>query len=297
VPATMVAGDASKRNPMLIVGFDRFYDFFPEFIAANLSAQGILSTAVSLDLTSLRSRKFLTGMNLANLFDNPDFRQEVIDALKPRLGKVERVGFPGVLGLHKSAEVLEHLQSSLEIPVFEIPGLPPSIPGIRLQNLLIAAIQRQHGAVFTGMPVISLSATEDTIQAVWTKSAARQLSHSAKTYVLATGGILGGGISVNNLGYAQESVFDLPLVTPEHRSDWFQADFLAAQGHPIFRSGVSVDHNFRPLDLSGNAQYANLHVIGSALANFDPIHERSLEGIALATGFRAAQLIAAGIPS
>jgi glycerol-3-phosphate dehydrogenase len=296
VPATMVAGDASKRNPMLIVGFDCFYDFFPEFIASNLSAQGILSTAVSLDLTSLRKRKFLTGMNLANLFDNPDFRQEVIDALKPKLGKVERVGFPAVLGLHRTSEVMEHLQSSLGIPVFEIPGLPPSVPGTRMQNLLIAAIQRQHGAVYTGMPVIKVEADGNSIHTIWSKSAARQLSHTAKTYILATGGILGGGISVRNLGYAQESVFYLPLVTPEHRSDWFRADFLAAQGHPIFRTGVRVDVNFHPIDMAGNAQYSNLYVVGSALANCDPIHERSLEGIAFASGMRAAQLIAPGNP-
>jgi glycerol-3-phosphate dehydrogenase subunit B len=207
---------------------------------------------------------------------------------------VARIGFPAVLGLHKPLEVLEHLQSSLGMPVFEIPGLPPSIPGIRLQNLLLTAIQNQHGAVYTGMPVIKVGTDENIIHTVWSEAAARQTPHYAKTYILATGGILGGGIMVDNNGYAQEAVFGLPVPTPEHRSNWFQAEFLAPKGHPIFHTGVTTDTELRPLDNTGGTPYSNLHVVGSALADCDPIRERSLEGIALATGFRVAELIAKG---
>jgi hypothetical protein len=56
VPATMLAGDASRREPMIIVGFDRFYDFYPMLIASNLEIQGRLASDISLDLPSLRSR-------------------------------------------------------------------------------------------------------------------------------------------------------------------------------------------------------------------------------------------------
>jgi glycerol-3-phosphate dehydrogenase subunit B len=294
VPVTMVAGDVSQHTPMLIVGFNRFHDFFPGLIAGNLNAQGILAADITLDLPSLRTRKFLTSTVLATLFDDPAFRQEVIDALKPRLGKVARIGFPAVLGLHKPMEVLEHLQSSLGMPVFEIPGLPPSIPGIRLQNLLLTAIQNQHGVVYTGMPVIKVGADENIIHTVWSEAAARQTPHYAKTYILATGGILGGGIMVDYNGYAQDAVFGLPVPTPEHRSNWFQAEFLAPKGHPIFHTGITTDTELRPLVNTGCTPYSNLHVVGSALADCDPIRERSLEGIALATGFRVAELIAKG---
>ncbi len=296
VPATMVAGDISQRTPMLIVGFSRFRDFFPGLLAGNLNAQGILAADITLDLASLRTRKFLTGTVLASLFDDPEFRQEVIDALKPSLGRIERIGFPSVLGLHKPMEVLEHLQSALGMPVFEIPGLPPSIPGIRLQNLLVSAIQNQQGAVYTGMPVEKVGADGNIIHTVWSEAAARQNPHYANTYILATGGILGGGIVVDNNGYAQEAVFGLPVVKPEYRSNWFQAEFLAPQGHPIFQTGVRTDAEFLPLDKTGGTLYSNLHVVGSALADCDPIRERSLEGIALATGFRVAELLTKGSP-
>ena len=47
-----------------------------------------------------------------------------------------------------------------------------------------------------------------------------------------------------------------------------------------------------PLNVEGEVIYTNLYAVGGALANCDPIRERSLEGIALTTGFRVAEIIA-----
>jgi glycerol-3-phosphate dehydrogenase len=291
VPASMVSGDASLRTPMLIVGFDRFYDFYPSVISANLNALDILSGELSLDLPSLLRRKFVNGMVLARLFDGPEFRQEVIDAVKPRLGKFDRIGFPAVLGLNNAAEVLEHLQSGLGVPVFEIPGLPPSIPGIRLQNILVATIQKCQGSVFTGMHVTKSGTDGKVINSIWSESPARQIPHRAKNYVLATGGILGGGITIDN-GYAQESIFGLPVATPDDPALWFNKNFLE-HGQLLFRSGIRTDDEFRPIDDSDRVIYSNLHVVGGALADCDPIRERSLDGIALVSGTKVAEIITA----
>jgi glycerol-3-phosphate dehydrogenase subunit B len=110
--------------------------------------------------------------------------------------------------------------------------------------------------------------------------------------VLATGGILGGGIIVVNNGYAQETIFGLPIITPEQPSEWFQQEFLSTLGHPIHRSGVCVDATFHPVGQMDGVIYQNLFVVGSTLANCDPIRERSLEGIALATAFKVGEAIA-----
>jgi glycerol-3-phosphate dehydrogenase len=292
IPETMIAGNTSERSPMLIVGFSRFYDFFPNLIADNLNAQNILSLELTLDLPSLRDRKFINGMVLARLFDNSDFRQEVIDTLKPKLGGVGRVGFPAVLGLENPMKVLEHLQSSLGIPVFEIPGLPPSIPGIRLHNLLASAIERDHGMIHNGMLVSTVSGADGVIQAIWSEAASRLKSHQAKNYVLATGGILGGGIIADNNGYAQESIFGLPVNPIEQPTQWLQNEFLSSEAHPINRVGVRVDDTFHPIDITNQRLYQNLYVVGGTLGNCDPLRERSLEGIALATGYTVGEAIA-----
>jgi glycerol-3-phosphate dehydrogenase len=289
VPKTMIAGDVAHRIPMLIVGFIGFHDFFPALVADNLSAQGILARDFTLDLNSLHNRKFLSGMVLARLFDDPEFRQEVIDALKPKLGAVGRIGFPAVLGLRDPEKVMEHLETSLGLPVFEIPGLPPSIPGIRLQNVLVAAIERNHGILNNGMAVSKASSQGNLINTIWSQAAARDKPHHAKTYVLATGGILGGGIIINEDGYAQEPIFGLPIKFPAQRSQWFQNEFLSELSHPIYKSGLCIDLDFHPVDNLNEVIYPNVYAVGSTIGNCDPIRERSLEGIALATGFKVGE--------
>jgi len=292
-PETMIAGDAAHRSPMLIVGFSRFLDFFPAMVADNLNAQGILARDITLELKSLQNRKLITGLTLAQLFDDPEFRQELIDALKPNLGRVGRIGFPAVLGLLQPMNVKRHLESSLGLPVFEIPGLPPSIPGIRLQNLLVADIQRNHGSVNNGMEVTRVSTDGKFINTIWSEAAARQKPHTAKDYVLATGGILGGGIITNEDGYALEPIFGLPVNIPEDRTQWFKNEFLSKGSHPIYKSGLRVDPAFHPVDKINQVIYQNLYAVGGALGVCDPIRERSLEGIALATGFTVAEILSA----
>jgi glycerol-3-phosphate dehydrogenase len=293
-PLSMIAGDLSDPSPMLIVGFDQFLDFYPQLIADNLNAQGFLVKGISLDLKSLQTRKFTSGMVLARLFDEPEFRREVIDSLKIKIGNNSRIGFPSVLGLNKTNEVLQDLETSLGVKVFEIPGLPPSIPGIRLHNLLVTEIEKLHGAVYNGMLVTHADIENHLITNIVSDAAARQISHPAKYYILATGGILGGGITTNENGYAKELVFDLPIKLPPLRSDWFNNQFCSHESHPIHTNGVKVDFSLHPVDDMNQMIFQNLYAAGTIIGNCDPLRECSLEGIALATGFKIGESLSKG---
>jgi glycerol-3-phosphate dehydrogenase subunit B len=110
-------------------------------------------------------------------------------------------------------------------------------------------------------------------------------------YVLATGGFLSGGIISNNIGYAQETILNLPLEPLKSDSPRLANQFLSNSGHAIFRVGVNTDCTLRPLDQNNQPIYSNLLAVGDMLGNCDPVRERSIEGIALATGYRAAQII------
>jgi glycerol-3-phosphate dehydrogenase subunit B len=271
---------------MLIIGFDGFHDFSPSFVADNLNQQGYFAKDLTISPDSIQKLKFISGMTLARLFDIPAFRMEVIKSIKPFLQDYGRVGFPAVLGIEHAREIKESLESALGVSVFEIPGLPPSIPGIRLQKLLISAIEHRHGKVFNGMEVSNFSFSGNEVQSVWSESAAKQLAHPGKTFILATGGILGGGITINQDGYAQETIFNLPIDISNDRSHWFEKDYLSERSHAIFKTNVQANHSFQPVDTQGEVIYKNLYTIGSQSANCDPVRERSLEGIALATGFK-----------
>jgi glycerol-3-phosphate dehydrogenase len=296
-PMTMIAGDLSRREPMLIVGFNRYQDFYPSMIAENLNAQAFFAKDIYLDLSKLRSQRSINTMLLTKMFDSPEFREEVVSALKPHLGNSKRVGFPAVLGLNNPQLVVQDLQNKLGLPVFEIPGLPPSIPGIRLHQILLRAIEQKGGQVFEGMEVLKSSIEETLIQAVWSEAASRLKPHYARSFILATGGFLGGGLIADPEGNIQEIIFNLPLDLPVQKSDFFAEKFLHPLGHSIFRSGVRVDSAFHPIYINQHnkdannhqadetGRYENLFVIGGALAGCDPLRERSLEGIALGTGW------------
>ena len=297
VPETMLAGDVNSRQAMIIVGFDRFFDFYPNLIAANLDVQGIPAQGLKLDLPSLRSRRTLTSRILAQLFESPDFRREVVLALKPKLQRTLqadqgiRVGFPAVLGLKNAIAVWQDLQNQLDCPVFEIPGLPPSIPGMRLHQLLCQALQSHGGVIYEGMQVQKTDCSDGQVKTVWSEAAARLKPHQANHYILATGGYLGGGLSGGSDGSLHEAVFGLPIQRTAEQSNWFQRKFMVDDGHPLFSSGISVDDHFHPLDEEGNILFQNLSAIGSILASADPIRERSLEGIALATGYSVGEML------
>jgi glycerol-3-phosphate dehydrogenase subunit B len=232
-------------------------------------------------------------MALARLFDKPEFRSEVAQAIKPKLGNALRVGFPAVLGLYHSLEAVRDLQNQLGCVVFEIPGLPPSVPGIRLHNLLTCAIQRSGGQIFDGMQVTGAHEQEHHLQALLSQASTGQVIHKADYFVLATGGILGGGIATSPPGYAKypicETALGLPIQAPGTRRNWLRSKFLAAEGHPIFNVGLEVNAQFQPVDQAGGKYFDNLYAIGGGLGNCDLVRERSLEGVSLATGWVVAE--------
>lgn len=282
---TMIAGDLSSKSPVLVVGFRHYQDFYPHLVADNLQLQGIPSKAIVLELKSLENRKFNNSRNLAQLFDTPEFRDEVILALRSQLDGIDRIGFPAVLGLKSALANHTDLEGRLGRQVFEIPTLPPSIPGMRLHNILVAAIEQLGGRIFEGMQVIAAKAGPGRIVSVTTDAGARGREHNASSFVLASGGIMGGGLKTDFDGSALETVFNLPTTIPEQRSAWLQREFFATGGHEIFRSGIPVNRDFRPVDPNGQVIYDNVMIAGGSLAHSDGMRERSLEGVALSTGY------------
>jgi glycerol-3-phosphate dehydrogenase subunit B len=171
------------------------------------------------------------------------------------------------------------------VPVFEIPTLPPSIPGWRLNQILVKAIESRGGKVENGIQALSAKVDQGQVISVQTEASARQRSLTASRFILATGGVLGGGLHTYYEGEIQEIVMNLPVAAPGEFSDWLDTEFLSPVGHPVFQSGIKVDENFRPISEDGRPIYENISVIGNMLANAQSIRERSLEGIALTTGF------------
>jgi glycerol-3-phosphate dehydrogenase subunit B len=293
-PAAQLAGDLGRTEPLLIIGFDGMRDFYPALIAENLAKQGFAARAALLPFDLLSDRRDINTIQLATALDDEARYAHLAEAVRDVVQPGERVGLPAILGLDAHAAVLEALQTTADAPVFEIPTLPPSVPGVRLFKVLCAELERLGVRVEAGMEVIGTEIALDDdggpprIAWVASETSARPLRHRAENFVLATGGILGGGFDSDPAGRVWETIFDLPLTAPQARSDWFHPRFLDERGHPVFRGGVAVNHTMQPIDGDGAPRFANLRVAGSTLAGFDPIVERSMEGVAIASGIAAA---------
>lgn len=296
-PQAQMAGDSSRPEPLLIVGFRGLRDFYPELIAYNLTRQGCQARAAFLPLSLLTEQRDRNNVHLAQALDLRARRLKLGSELKRLAQPGERIGLPAILGLDDHAAALADLQSTAGAPVFEIPTLPPSVPGIRLYKALRAKLWSMGVRVDAGMEAIGASTiaahngTGGRVQWVETATSSRPLKNRARSFLLATGGILGGGFDSDHTGRLWEVVFDLPVTVPQRRSQWFRPRFMNPAGHPVFNGGVAVDQRMQPVDAAGNVVYANLWATGGALASVDPIQQHSLEGIAIASGVAAAKAI------
>ncbi len=293
-PVTMAAGalvPGQDAGPMLIAGFRQLRDFFPPFAAANLRAVGHDARAVWLDLPPTKRRLEFTSTVIAELFEDAAFRAAVGRQLRAVRGDATRIGLPAILGARAAHRVVAELAALAGAPVFEIPTLPPSVPGIRLYDILARAFQRAGGRLQIGSWVVRAETEGRRVTAVRTEAAAREARYVADAYLLATGGIAGGGLRTDHTGAIVETAFGLPVRAPAARADWFGPRFSG--GQPIHHAGIATDAALRPIDRAGAPLYDNVVVAGAALGGADLLRERSYEGVALATGWHAATTLLA----
>jgi len=228
---------------------------------------------------------------MARFFEEEEFCEEVVKALKPKISNFNRIGFPAILGIHNPLEVKQRLENSLGAKIFEIPTIPPSVPGIRLHNLLTRVIEKNHGRIYTGMDVYSFGSEDHLVTKVWSRAAARSTQHLAKTFILATGGILGGGFVFDSEKQLKEVVFGLSIPVHQIHDDWLKSEFLDPRGHPLFHFGIQVNNNLQPINENEQPIFNNLYAVGSTLNHCDLIREFSLEGVALSTGYKVGKEI------
>jgi glycerol-3-phosphate dehydrogenase subunit B len=286
-PRAQIAGDLRRAEPMLIVGFRGLRDFYPMLIAENLTKQGHTARAEFLPLDVISARRDVNTVQLAAALDDATRIEQLARALKNLARPGERIGLPAILGLDAHATTFEQFQARVGAPIFEIPTLPPSVPGVRLTNVLRNRLRQMGVRIEINADVIGFHAEGDRVMWIESEASGRPLKHRAEKFVLATGGILGGGIDSDHTGKVWEVVFNLPVIAPSERAQWFRARFFDPAGHPIFRAGVPVNRHFQPIDANGARVYANVWAVGNVLAHSDSILERSLEGIALATAYAA----------
>ena len=219
-PASMVKGDLSTGESMLIVGFNELRDFFPALIAQNINEQklGVEAGSISLEINiPIAGAMNATPIELAHAFEQDAFRNQVIKAIAAQAKSYDRVGFPAALGIKQHATAVAHLEKQLNRPVFEISSLPPSVPGRRLYEALKAALLKAGGRLIIGSQIVEGAIENGRITQIRMETASRLKAVIANHYVLATGGIFGGGIFADAEGMVTEPIFNLPVAADTNR--------------------------------------------------------------------------------
>jgi glycerol-3-phosphate dehydrogenase subunit B len=266
----------------LFVGFEGWRDYYP-------ALSGPRTAVVTLPKTDRHWDAAPT--DLAREFDKPDFRAAVANRVKPVLNGAQAVGFPAVLGLEEPETAREDLHKRLGVAVFEIPTLPPSVPGTRLYNKMRRYFLDHGVRMQIGHPVARGLVENGRVTGVEVAAAGKPQRFYADRVILATGGLYGGGLFSDDRGRIWEPIFGLPVVYDPDRTRWFNPNLLDPRGHPVHYFGVRANNRMQPVDQDGNPIVEGLYVAGHILAhpNMDgaPRPFETAEGVALATAYRA----------
>jgi glycerol-3-phosphate dehydrogenase subunit B len=273
VPSTMEAAPQDTKDSMHIITFNGLKDFYPSYIISRRK-----NTKLSVYDAGVSST-----MGIASHFEEKEF----FEKFRIWLGKLDiqedKIAFPAVLGLESAAEIVNTIAILMGKPVFEIPTIPPSMPGRRLFNTLKNYFRKKGGDIYWSWPVIGVEKSRKIIEAVTTTSTGRPNSLNGKAFILATGSFVGGGLTATREAII-ENVFNLPVHVPGPRDTWFDHDYFSFN-HGIGRAGIIADSFLRPAGTS----LENIFVCGSILADTEILKNGCGHGLALATAHVAAK--------
>jgi len=219
--------------------------------------------------------------HMANALESISVQEALVELLMPRAQRVDCVGFPAMLGAFYHHDVCKNLEKMLDKPVFEIPTLPLSMHGVRIQNALT------HGLTEKGAKLYQKIVTQIEPDGKYGFVVhAENQTIFAKNIILASGRFMGKGLLASRTKIT-EPLFQLPVYQPESRSEWHQKNFFDTGGHGIHQAGIEIDQTFRPIDKNKKVVYEHLYATGSILAHNHWMRYNCGSGVAIATAFGA----------
>ena len=290
-PVGVAPGTVGRECTTLLVGFSGRPRFAPELAARPLSAAGLPGAYVgrTVELPGVDAASATPDHVARTLESGTGVRETLADRIESLAVEADRVGLPPVLGTTAASPVRRDLAERLETPVFELPSGPPSLPGRRLEATLETALAEAGVRRTTGRRAVGATG-EGTLESVQVEDGGRTLTYEADEFVLATGGLVGTGVS-STREVVTEPVFDCHVPHPAERYAWF--DDAPFGDHQFARFGLSVDETLRPLGPDGELEAPNLRAAGAVLGGYDFAAECSGAGVSIATGVTAGR--AAGV--
>ena len=282
VPRSMWKGVLALEDkaPCLIVGLEGLKGFSSRQIVELNKAAWPDLRGVSIPFPGFRGE--LYPEHLAWALSDPELVEALTERVRPNINGEGFVGLPAVLGPAQGHDVVGRLEALLGVGVFEIPTLPPSIPGLRMRNAIESFLAASGVTVLSQKMALNGTELGDGRLAVQVGGDAAEVEVRAGAVLHAGGRFFGKGLRADRKRVF-EPVFDLPVVQPQERSQWHDPDFYISQGHPLNQAGLECDRHFRPLGSNGRPWSERLFAAGSILAHQDWMRSRCGAGLSIAT--------------
>jgi glycerol-3-phosphate dehydrogenase subunit B len=193
---------------------------------------------------------------------------------------------PPVLGTRPDYEAFNRIEQATRCRIIETVGLPPAVTGFRLRKLLVKCMTKLNVRMIEQSNVVRAKIKNGRCSEIVTGNLDRERSYRAQSFILASGGLFGGGLQASP-GQVVETIFNLPVHVPAETDQWSHENLFFTSGQPFAKFGVRVDGSLRPVDDFGNVLLENVFIAGKTLAGYDYCFEKSGNGVALATAYRA----------
>jgi len=275
-----------KKPPCLLVDIRGLKGFSVRQIAAALQSEwpDLRTARISFPETDHLNEVFTEHMASALIL--PQNRDKFARTVQPHIKDAQIVGLPAILGLYRTEEVVSDLQKLMGVPLFEIPTIPPSVPGLRLKEAFERGLRIKGVQYLSQQRVLEVRhQANDYFEIGIGRTTAEHIVRS-RGIILASGRFIGGGLYADRKRI-KETIFDLPVYQPGNRIDWHRRELLDPRGHLVNRAGLEIDDSFRPLNSSGQPAFKTLFAAGSLLAHNDWKRLKCGAGVAIASAFGA----------
>ncbi|WP_434511876.1 FAD-binding protein [Desulfitobacterium sp. AusDCA] len=296
VPRRFRADLLESAKRLILIAPQGLKDFFPEVIKGNLQKNfpygEVLIKPIQVDKFKpwYELGKSILGNNYAKFWCTEDgvaslqkIFQEISDNIDKGAGQSAEetvVIFPSIAA--EFYKPLEDMFVQAPFSVIELMAFPPSTMGLTLYDALKRKFQSMGGEMLRNSRVSRCELEQGECRSVVVNSRGKEVSFAAKTFVIASGGILGGGIQGTPQG-VREMVADLPLFIPQTLTG---AEFLDHQPYALI--GAEVNSELRPIDpATGAVLFNNVMVVGRMLGHWDPWQDGCGGGVSITSGYFA----------
>lgn len=289
VPESMQGNICFEKKNIVLAGIKNLKDYDAQLKASNIKKWlGDDKKYQIMEIeTGMESDRDLTTLDIARWYNNEKNTESLLGQLKSMDGEDTVFLLPQILGT-QHAKVYSRLQAELKGNIVESTGLPPSPNGMRLRDMLLAALRQRNVRIVEKAKVTGAIGENNVCKAVIADTHVREQTYYADRFILATGGFYSGGLSMEGFGNVSEPIFHLPVQFEEAEDQWSNEKMFSSEKQAFAKAGICTDDSLRPVDAAGRVLYENIFVIGRNLGGYDFCYEHSGNGVALASAYKAA---------